>query len=271
MNDKGGVLHDLFGQAGEDGVARFYDDLAAHYHLLFDDWERSLRRQGQVLDRLIAKLVGEGAREILDAACGIGTQTLGLALKGHRLRGTDLSAVAIARARREAARLGLDIPFSVADMRMLSGYVAGPFDLVIAVDNALPHLSSEAELTQALGELRGLIRPGGWFLASIRDYDKVALARPRSSEPRVIDDAGGRRVVFQVWDWRNDGSGYRLQQYIVSSRDGLAEARVFSTDYHALTRRDLDRALAAAGFTGPPRWLDPPESDFYQPIVMAQA
>lgn len=271
MNDEGGVLHDLFGEQGGDGVARFYDDLAAHYHLLFDDWERSLRRQGQVLDRLIAEVAGKGSKDILDAACGIGTQALGLALEGHRLRGTDLSPVAIARARREAARLGLDIPFSVADMRMLSGYVAGPFDLVIAVDNALPHLASEAELTQALRELRGLVKQGGWFLASIRDYDKVALARPRSSEPRVIDGAGGRRVVFQIWDWREDGSGYRLQQYIVSNGGDLAEARVFSTDYRALARRELDRALEAAGFAGPPRWIDPPESDFYQPIVVARA
>lgn len=49
-----------------------YEDLSAHYHLLFDDWDEALIRQGRVLDRLIGRILGPGPRRILDAACGIG-------------------------------------------------------------------------------------------------------------------------------------------------------------------------------------------------------
>jgi len=68
---------------------------------------------------------GEGRLSILDAACGIGTQALGLAAMGHRVTGSDLSVAAVERARRQARDRGLSIPFSVADMRHLRNHHRG--------------------------------------------------------------------------------------------------------------------------------------------------
>lgn len=44
---------------------------------------------------------------ILDCACGIGTQTLGLAGAGYRVHGTDLSPEAVRRARTASAAAGV--------------------------------------------------------------------------------------------------------------------------------------------------------------------
>lgn len=60
-------------------VQTFYDDLAAEYTLLFADWRASVQRQGDVLAALIRQHGGAEVRAILDAACGIGTQAIGLA------------------------------------------------------------------------------------------------------------------------------------------------------------------------------------------------
>jgi 2-polyprenyl-3-methyl-5-hydroxy-6-metoxy-1,4-benzoquinol methylase len=98
-------------------TAAFYDELAPFYHLLFPDWEASIRRQAAALDALIRERFGEARLDILDAACGIGTQALGLAALGHRVTGSDLSAAAVERARQEAARRSLSLGLSVADMR----------------------------------------------------------------------------------------------------------------------------------------------------------
>ena len=81
-------------------VAHFYDELADDYHLIYADWEASIRRQGDALDALI----GQDRAVVLDCSCGIGTQAIGLALRGHRVTGTDLSPRAAARAAREATR-----------------------------------------------------------------------------------------------------------------------------------------------------------------------
>jgi 2-polyprenyl-3-methyl-5-hydroxy-6-metoxy-1,4-benzoquinol methylase len=108
---------------------------------------------------------------ILDCACGIGTQALGLALLGHSVHGTDISPVAVERARCEAAQLGVAVTFGVADMRTLDRDVGRVFDVVLAFDNSLPHLLGPADMQLAAHAIRRTLRPGGVFLASTRDYD----------------------------------------------------------------------------------------------------
>ena len=252
-------------------VARFYDDLAHYYHLLFDDWDDSLRRQESLLRGLLERELGSGAFRVLDAACGIGTQSLAMARAGHSVTGSDLSPAAVRRARREAAKRGLEIAFQVADMRVLSGYHAGPFDVVVALDNALPHLESEADMSAAVREMASLLEPGGLLIASVRDYESLAQAQPRVTTPRVFGGGDKRRITFQVWDWRRDGRGYRIHQYILQhGKSATVETRVFTTTYWAWRRDDLSGLMAGAGLVGI-RWIEPEESGFYQPIVLARA
>ena len=252
-------------------ITDFYDELSEQYHLLFADWDEAVERQGGVVDRVIRDLAGPGAKRVLDAACGIGTQAIGLARLGHHVTGTDLSPGAVARARREAERLGVSLSAEVADLRNLTESIAGPFDVICALDNALPHLEGEAELSLALGRIAELLEPGGLFLASIRDYDALLRDRPRVEAPRVIDDPQGHRVVFQVWDWAPDGSSYRLHLYFVRYRDGVgAETRVFTGLYWPLTRARLEKLLAEAGLERI-EWLEPEATGFHQPIVAARA
>jgi glycine/sarcosine N-methyltransferase len=59
-------------------VRALYDELAPLYHLVYEDWEASVVRQGTALASLIAEHWGARAQAVLDAALGIGTQTLGL-------------------------------------------------------------------------------------------------------------------------------------------------------------------------------------------------
>jgi len=83
-------------------VRDFYDGLAAEYHLVYGDhWDDAVARQGEVLDRLIRGVHG-GKASVLDCSCGIGTQAIGLALRGHRVVGTDISERPLQRALAEA-------------------------------------------------------------------------------------------------------------------------------------------------------------------------
>ncbi len=253
----------------DDPVRAFYDDFADSYHLIFADWRASVERQAGVLDRLLRDALGDGPFAILDCACGIGTQALGLASLGHRVHATDLSPAAVARAEREAAALNARVTFGVADLRQLPQRVAGAFDAVIACDNALPHLLDDADLRRATAGMAAKLRPGGLLLSSIRDYDRLARDQPRTESPRVIDAAEGRRISFQVWDWAANGSGYRLHQFLLRQDGAGWRTEHFTTEYRALLRADLDAALAWAGLVDI-RWHEPEESGFYQPIVTAR-
>lgn len=254
----------------DDPPRAFYDALAPAYHRLFADWADSARRQAAVLDRLIGDLLGPGPHALLDAAAGIGTQAIGLAALGHRVHATDLSPAAIARLRREAAAAGVALTTDIADLRSLATRVGDRFDAVLACDNALPHLLTDADLGLAVANMAATLRPGGLLLASLRDYDRLRLHPPRAEGPRVFDDPDGRRIAFQVWDWTPDRRGYRLHQFLVVQDGAAWRADHFVVEYRALGRADLATALDAAGLVGT-RWHEPETVGYHQPIVTARA
>jgi 2-polyprenyl-3-methyl-5-hydroxy-6-metoxy-1,4-benzoquinol methylase len=72
-------------------IQDFYDQLAPYYHLIFEDWQASIDRQGNCLDAIIRAEWGPSFRTVLDAAAGIGTQALGLATRGYQVTASDLS------------------------------------------------------------------------------------------------------------------------------------------------------------------------------------
>jgi SAM-dependent methyltransferase len=253
----------------DDSVLQFYDRLSSEYHLLFENWEQSARWQGEVLDRLLRAEFDQPPSTVLDCCCGIGTQAIGLALRGYRVQGTDLSAPAVERARREAGTLGVAIPFEVADVRTLADKVSGTFDVVLACDNALPHLLTDEDLQQAVNSMAARLRPGGLFLASTRDYDDLVRERPRVTPPRIFPDPAGRRVSFQVWDWTPDGRGYQVQQFFVRGSGNDWQTTQYATWYRALLRHELDEMLRRGGLSEV-HWHMPPESSYYQPIVTAR-
>jgi SAM-dependent methyltransferase len=253
----------------DSSVATFYAGLSGEYHLLFEDWQRSVRSQGATLDRMIREQLGDQTHAVLDCCCGIGTQAIGLALLGHRVQGTDLSPEAVARAGREAAAMGVSIPFAVADVRSLAESVPGVFDVVLACDNALPHLVEDADLRQGIRGMAHKLRPGGLFLASTRDYDALVQQRSPNTPPRITPGPPFRRVVFQVWDWSADGRTYRVHQFILKDTEAGWEMFHQDTIYRALLRDEFADALRSVGLTDV-RWHMPQECGYYQPVVTAR-
>lgn len=273
----------------EQSVVSFYDDLSDHYHLLYENWGQEVQRQGRWFDQFFNKLLPNGATDVLDATCGIGTQALGLAAAGYKVVASDLSPRAIARAQSEALALDLNLQTYVADLRNLESVIRDRFDAVLACDNALSHLFSDDDLLAAMRQLHGRLRPGGLLVASIRDYDRLveprALAapgiqqlpgeyevdgtgRPKATMPRVFGDDHDRRIVFQVWDWAADGKSYAINQFFVCSEGTSWRTIQHTTRFRALLRRDVTACLEATGF-GSIRWHEPTDSGFYQPIVTA--
>src|SRR6516165_9938970 len=150
----------------------FYDSLAPLYHLVYQDWEQSLQAQSTALAAIIRRHWGESVETLLDVSCGIGTQAIGLARLGYAVTGSDLSPQAIERAVAESRRHGVEIAFSISDMRNASNHHQKQFDVVISCDNSITHLLSDDELKSALEQIYLCTRPGGGCLLTVRDYDK---------------------------------------------------------------------------------------------------
>ena len=244
----------------------FYDDLAQWYHLIFEDWNRSIANQGAILGPILEGYTGKASAYVLDCACGIGTQTIGIAQRGHIVVGSDLSPSAVARATQEATMRGLNVTFHLADMRKLSVIPETGFDAVVIADNALPHLLTQSDLEEAVREIAGKLKHSGILLATIRDYDQLISVRPTMQAPAFYGHDGNSRFVHQVWQWDEDQ--YSLHLYLTLQTQGGWTVKHFVSRYRALQRADLNRALHSAGFANI-QWLEPAVTLFYQPIVVA--
>ena len=203
---------------------------------------------------------------ILDCACGIGTQAIGLASLGYNVVASDISDGALTEGKTRAAKENVNIRFEKADFCKLSETFSEHFDIVIAMDNALPHMLSSEELKEAVNSISGQIKKGGIFVGSIRDYDALLNDKPPYSPPYIHKTENGQRVSFQTWNW--SGDKYKLTQYIIDDENDLGVNK-FECEYRATRREELTALFISSGCREV-IWLFPEETGFYQPIIVAK-
>jgi len=248
----------------------FYDELAPLYHLIYPDWNESIGLQGGKLSRLIeAEWPGQGARrKVLDVSCGIGTQALGLAAQGHDVTASDLSPREIERARSEAGARGLDIAFAVCDMREAHTHHGGGFDIVMSCDNSMPHLQTDDDLLTAFRQMTACLRPGGGCVVSVRDYASEARGTNIVKHYGARVENGLRHVLFQVWDFDDDGRGahYDLGFFFVTEdlATQAVHTRVMRSRYYAVSTARLCELMREAGLQDVRRIDDA----FFQPVLV---
>ena len=247
-------------------IQTFYDSLASQYDKLFLDWQSTTKEQAVMLDRIFTDHGFDKTAHILDCACGIGTQSIGLAGMGYHVIGSDISDVELVEAKERAKKNQVNVRFEYADFRALSDTFAQQFDIVIAMDNALPHMLTRQDLATAIQSIVNRLKDSGMFVASIRDYDALLMDKPPYAPPYIHKTEKGQRVSFQTWKW--EGDNYRLIQYIVEDEDTLQVSK-FECEYRATRREELTTLLTENGCSEV-MWMFPEETGFYQPIVVAK-
>ena len=188
----------------------FYDNMASQYDKLFMDWNATAQEQAVLLNRIFNNYGFNTNAHILDCACGIGTQAIGLAALGYPVTASDISDGELVEAKARAESQGVSIRFEHADFCALTDTFSEQFDIVIAMDNALPHMLTGEALETAVRSITGQIKQGGIFVASIRDYDSLLDSKPPYSPPYIHKTEKGQRVSFQTWVW--NGDNYQLTQ-----------------------------------------------------------
>lgn len=246
-------------------TSSFYDGLAPHYHLLYGDWESAVQRQGEALAGLLQSMGVAPDEPVLDAACGIGTQTLGLAQQGLRVIASDISPGALERLRAELSRRGLTAETRIDDLRILAHTAPQSLGAVLACDNSIPHLLSDAEILQAFRACLRSLRAGGAAVFSVRDYAAIPRTSP-DVRPHALHRVGDERFVsVQVWEW--DGDQYDLRLYLThETADGRCSTQVLRSRYYAVSIERLAALLQEAGFTDVRRRDDV----LFQPVLSAR-
>ncbi len=246
-----------------------YDIIAKHYRFLYADWAQSARRQSRALGSLLAANGAAPGAAVLDCACGIGTQALGLAEQGYRLSCSDPSGRSVAELRREAGRRRLAVETRVCAFGGLQGSFASRFRAVIACDNAVPHLLAPQAVSDAAREMHGFLEQGGVLIVSTRDYDSILEKKPAATEVARHEGAGGPRVTFQLWSWHKDEPVYDFELFLLLERRRAWKTVSMKGSYRAWKRAELSVLFREAGFSQC-RWLMPEESGYFQPVMVAR-
>jgi release factor glutamine methyltransferase len=173
-----------------------------------------------VVERALAAIAGLAAPLVVDVGTGGGAIALAIADEhpGAVVTATDVSADALALARENAARLGLDVGF--VETSLLAGQ-AGPFDLVVSnppyvAEAELPSLPPEvrdfeprvavvgALAAELAADARAVIAPGGALVLeshSERAGEVAAVLEGLGYREATIvrDLTGAERVVEARW------------------------------------------------------------------------
>lgn len=248
-------------------TSRFYNEIADVYHLIYPEWEKSISRQATALDSIIRDQLGSGPKEVLDVSCGIGTQSLGLSHMGHTVSASDISSRAVERARREAAIRGLNITFSVADVRQCDKEHPGRFDVVLSADNSIPHLLSDDDIRTAFEAMFRSLRAGGLALITVRDYAAEDRTPVQLRPYGVRFTPEGRVLVFQVWEFEGSSNLYELGMYfVVEPSAGPPQVIASKSRYYAIPITRLCDLLKEAGFV----MIQRIDGLFFQPVLIGR-
>ena len=126
----------------------------------------------------------------LDIACGTGGAAVWMAQRGLRVHAVDVSAVAIARARRLAEQTAVPVAFDVADLD--AGLPSGE-----PVDVLLCHKFRDTAL---YGSMIARLKPGGLLAICV-------LSEVGATPGRFRAVAGELRAAFDHLDVIADGEG----------------------------------------------------------------
>jgi glycine/sarcosine N-methyltransferase len=223
----------------------FYNRLARVFDVM-TDWQSRLVLEMPFLQR---NLDQQGARSVLDTACGTGWHTIALAQRGYRAAGCDASPVMIEMARSNAAKAGAEVRFEVADFNQLDKF-SEVFDAVLCLGNSLPHLLSQAALVEALQQMGGKLRGGGVLILHNLNYDMRMAKKPRFFSANGNDEA----LVWRFADYGPELITFHTALFERKIGGGSPQAvswsvQVNSTLHRPVLQGDLDRALEQAGFS----------------------
>lgn len=255
----------------ENSVSAFYDSLAADYHLIFQNWQAARERQSQTIAKWLEDFRVQKNDPVLDCACGIGTQIIGLSQLGYeRLYGTDISKVATERAASEARKLGISLPLVTVDIRQLAGWAPLRFEAILAIDNVLPHFLASNDLQLALANIKKCLTEDGLFIASVRDYSEIRKNRPTATPVTKSLDKNQTVFSFQEWEWKPGTDIYKMYHYTLKQNpEEEWQIQKRSACYRAWKLSELVEIYKSAGF-GKIEIADEAQSGFYQPVIFAR-
>lgn len=164
----------------EKHLAGFYSWMAGDFSARVKDFEAFLTEQG-------IRPASSGVA--IDLGAGHGIQSAALAKAGFKVQALDFNTQLLEELKINCR--GLDVTAVEEDIRMVSKYTEPEPELIVCCGDTLTHLENESEIERFIEYSCDILKKGGKFILSFRDYSEKRTGDARfipvkSDESRIL-------------------------------------------------------------------------------------
>ncbi len=165
-----------------------FREYAYYYNAFYND--KNYKEEAGQVDALL-KRYGRDVTKLINYGCGTGRHDIELAKMGYECTGLDMSQMMIELAREQANDLGIEIEFSVGDIRKFRSN--RKYDGVISLFHVMSYQNKNNDVLNAFRSARSALRSGGLFLFDawygpgvLSDWPAVRIKEVEDSKYRLV-------------------------------------------------------------------------------------
>ena len=213
----------------------FYDEVADIYEQMIDFKKNLILREDAYKKIFTAK------GKVADIGCGIGLDSIALALNGHSVTAFDISPKMIEETKLNTLKYNVDIGAYVHSYQSMPKEFHKKFNSVISVGNSIAHINSR-QLDAAIKKMNNLLLPGGRLFIHILNYQLI------KRENRRINNIANRdgKIIIRFYDFRKDNLDFNILSF---QQNTPKEFRLVTTKHYPHTKNEIGAYLRSAGFT----------------------
>lgn len=212
----------------------FYDEISDFYEKMID-FEKNLELRKGAYQRIFP-IKGIGA----DIGCGIGLDSIALAMNGHSITAFDISSKMIEEVKQNALKYKVDIETHTHSFESVPKNYNGKFNFVVSVGNTIAHLDKK-QLERAIKKIYGLLLPGGKVFLHILNYGLI------KKENKRINNIANRdgKIIIRFYDFRKDDLDFNILSF---PQNLPKEFQLVTTKHYPHTTSEIKSYLKEAGF-----------------------
>ena len=214
--------------------ADFYDDVSEFYEKMID-FEKNLQLRVKAYKNIFEQ-VGPAA----DLGCGIGLDSIALAMNGHDVTAFDISPKMIDETNKNAAKFGLTIKTEVSSLESIPAAYKNNFMNVVCVGNTIAHLNS-TQLKRVLKKIYGLLKPGGKLFLHILNYETIRKQNKRVNNIAVRNGM----TIIRFYDFFEQHLNFNILSFKVGEPKNF---QLVTTRHYPHTKNEISLLLKFAGF-----------------------
>ncbi|MFA5803122.1 MAG: class I SAM-dependent methyltransferase [Melioribacteraceae bacterium] len=216
-------------------ATKFYDSISDVYDKMID-FEKNLDLRFNAYKELFP-LTGT----VADIGCGIGLDSIALAMNGHKVTAFDISPNMIEELKRNTDKYQVTIESHIGSFASLSPKFDSKFNNVVSVGNTIAHLNQK-ELNSAIRRIYKLLQPGGKIFLHILNYKLIKKQNKRINN---IANRDGK-IIIRFYDFRKDDLDFNILSF---PQNSPKEFKLVTTKHYPHTKDEIGDYLNVAGFT----------------------